>query len=327
MTTESSTNQPHTSKITAEGLGKVAADREAALLAYDGPDRIITAREYRQLLKEKPKNKVKFMTGLRGLDALTEGCVGGELVIIGGPPKNGKTLLAQTLTRNFAQQGIGALWFSFEVPADQFFSQMPEDTDFCLPQMLIPYKTDWLHTRIEESKLKHGTRAVFIDHLHFLVDLARASRNFSVDIGEIIRGLKREAIRLNVVIFLLCHSTKAQGIDGQVRELQAMDMRDSSFITQEADTTWIVQRKAKTKEKVGAKWVKLERPIYTNKAVLKVCNHRRTGVMEQRIELEKGETLFHEYGEESRQFRELEAGSVPLDEEKPWTEKEETLPF
>lgn len=317
----------------SETEGKVRADREAALLAYNGLDRVVMASEYRQILKDRPANRVKFKTGIRGLDALAEGCEGGELVVISGKTKHGKTTLAQTLTRNFAQQKVMSLWFSFEVGISQFLAQMPGEVDFCLPHTLIPYKPDWLSTRIEESKLKFGSRAVFIDHLHFLVDLEKQGRNISVDIGAVIRHLKRTCIRHNVVIFLLCHATKAQTPDGKPRELGSEDIRDSSFISQEADTTWVIQRMShRINKKTGEKLEKGEKAdevdyVFNNKAMLKVCNHRRTGAMEQRVTLEKGGALFHEFGEEAREFRELEAGSVPLDEERPWTEKEEVLPF
>jgi replicative DNA helicase len=215
------------------------------------------------------------------LDKLTDGFVGGELVALSGPTKNGKTLLAQTLTVNFKAAGINSLWFSFEVPARQFMTQIPDDCLFYLPNVLVPHTINWLDDRIVESKLKFNTRAVFIDHLHYLVDLESSRRNISVDIGAVVRRLKRIAIRHNIVLFLLCHSTKAQGPTGEVRELGSMDIRDSSFIPQEADTTWIIQRRLEEDR--------------DNQAMLKVCNHRRTGTMEKRTTLIKDGQLFKQF--------------------------------
>lgn len=281
---------------TAEG--RKLAEQEAALAGYAGEDRVISASEMRREIASRPKNRVHFFSKLPGLDRLTEGFQGGELIALSGPTKNGKTLLAQTLTVRFAEQEIHSLWFSFEVPAPQFLDQMPKDAEFYIPRMLVPHRPDWIDQRIMESKLKHNTRAVFVDHLHFLIDLARAGRNLSVDIGAIVRGLKREAVRHNIVIFLLCHATKALSPTGEMRELQAFDIRDSSFVPQEADSTWIIQRK-----------LDRETGEFNNKAMLKVCNHRRTGVMEKRLTLVKEGLLFNEWEDLAQQVRELEAGS------------------
>ena len=122
-----------------------------------------------------------------------------------------------------------------------------------------------------------------------------------MDIGAIVRSLKRAAVRHNVVIFLLCHATKALGPAGELRELQAFDIRDSSFVPQESDSTWIIQRKLDkgTEE-------------FNNKAMLKVCNHRRTGVMEKRVTLIKSGLLFEELQDLSQEFRDLERDSVPV---------------
>ena len=92
------------------------------------------------------------------------------------------------------------------------------------------------------------------------------------------------ALEHNIVIFLLCHSTKATGVDGNPRELGSMDIRDSSFVPQEADSTWIIQRRYDKKAK-----------MYTERAQLKVCNHRHTGVMDAKIILEKRGMLFEEW--------------------------------
>ena len=59
---------------------------------------------------------------------------------------------------------------------------------------------EWLRARIIESLVKYG-EMVFIDHLHFLFDLARM-RNTSIEIGQVIRTKKNSgAIELNITIF------------------------------------------------------------------------------------------------------------------------------
>ena len=267
--------------------------RESNLAFYEGEDRIISASEMRAELKKTSKNEVRFYSGIPDLDKITEGFVGGELVAISGPTKNGKTLLAQTLTVKFNKAEINSLWFSFEVPTRQFMTQLPDTCEFYLPKILVPHNPNWLDDRIVESKHKFNTRAVFIDHLHYLIDMEIGRKSISIDIGAVVRRLKRIAIRHNIVLFLLCHSTKGQGPMGEIRELGAMDLRDSSFIPQEADTTWIVQRKINDKKE------------FDNKAMLKICNHRRTGAMDKRINLIKTGQLFEQYIEEGKEIKEV----------------------
>lgn len=227
--------------------------------------------------------KVKnFRTGIAGLDALVDGVQTGELIAIGGPRKHGKTLLAQTVTANLHSQGVECLWMSFEVPTVQFLKQMPAGVNFFMPDTLKSADMEWLEHRIIEGKLKYETRAVFIDNLHFLVDLTTRG-NISLDIGIIIRALKRMAIEHSLIIVILCHSRKPD-IDkktGAVAEVTDWDLRDSSFIPQESDTTWMVQRTP------------------DDKNMVKVCCHRRTGKLNQKFMMHKPGLLLEEYFDES----------------------------
>ncbi len=270
------------SKDTLSSDGKSLMQEEATLSSYSGEDRVIFLKEMREDLKNRPKSQVKFSSGFRGLDRLIDGFEGGELIAISGPTKAGKTSFCQALTVNFKKEGIESLWISFETTISQFLSQIPSDADFCLPRLLVPHNPQWLDDRIMEAKLKYNTRAVFIDHLHYLIDLEKGNRNLSVDIGSIVRRLKRAAIRHNIVIFLLCHATKALTPSGAIRELNAYDIRDSGMVTAEADSTIIIQRII---GKAGEE---------NNKAMLKVCNHRRTGAYEQSMLLEKKSLLLTE---------------------------------
>ena len=85
--------------------GKALAEQEAALAAYAGEDRVISASEMREQIKNQPRNRVHFFSRLPGLDKLTDGFQGGELIALSGPTKNGKTLLAQTLDREIRGAG------------------------------------------------------------------------------------------------------------------------------------------------------------------------------------------------------------------------------
>ena len=126
---------------------------------------------------------------------------------------------------------------------------------------------DWFDDRVQESFLKYNTRIIFVDHLHYLVDLAR-QKQVSLEIGTIIRRLKTLAVQGDFLIFLLCHTTKGK----QDGTLSYDSIRDSSFISQESDAVILIQRKPEIGE---------------NAARVRVEFHRRTGVLERTVDLIK----------------------------------------
>jgi replicative DNA helicase len=146
-----------------------------------------------------------------------------------------------------------------------------------MPMLLKGKSIDWIRDRIQEAKIKYGIRAVFIDHLHFLVDMAKI-KNPSLEIGSIVRGLKLIALELNVVIFLVAHSTKIR-FD---QEPDLDSIRDSSFIPQDADIVLIVWR---GRNEAGE---------FTENNKLKVSKSRRTGVMGKSVILTYRDKLYWE---------------------------------
>jgi archaellum biogenesis ATPase FlaH len=234
---------------------------------YAGEDQVISSQEMALRLKDEPDSIVNAKSNIPSLDAATEGFREGELIVISGPTKNGKTLLAQTLTVQFVKQQYFPLWFSFEVPVRQFLNQFHVLPMIYLPSKLKAHALPWLEERVQESFQKYHTRIVFLDHLHYLVDLAR-SRNASIEIGQVIRFLKTLAVQGKFLIFLLCHTTKG----ASETELSYESIRDSSFVSQESDSVFMIKRKPEDGE---------------NMAKMRVEFHRRTGVMEREIELMK----------------------------------------
>ena len=91
------------------------------LRGYTGADEIIPLASLE--FNDKPcAFKSKFPT----LDILTDGLEPGELIVISGLTKNGKTTFSVNLTENFASQGIESLWFSYEMPYRQFRKMFSE---------------------------------------------------------------------------------------------------------------------------------------------------------------------------------------------------------
>ena len=247
---------------------------------YCEDDKVVTSFELRdKLASEKRTPHVSVKAGIHGIDYACEGFQDGELIIISGPTKMGKTLLAQTFTVAFSKQKEYAGWFSYEVPARQFLDQFPMLPLFYLPQKNKAQDFDWFMERCLEAYFKYHTRIFFIDHLHYLIDMARV-KNPSLDIGVIVRRIKRFAVDNDFIIFLLCHVGKNTGED-----LSHKDLRDSSFIAQESDTCIMVKRTPKEGQST---------------AKARVEFHRRTGMMEWTVYLEKKHGLLVEVANDER---------------------------
>lgn len=245
------------------------ANKLQELKDYDGEDRIITSYDLEQIVASQIDNENKVYSKFPDLDDSLDGFEGGELIAISGVRKNGKTLLSQSFTVNFHNQGIKSLWFSYEMTPKQFLRSFKDNLPYFLcPMTLKAYSMPWVKDRILEALVKYGIQVVFIDHLHFLFDMAR-TKNTSLEIGQVIRELKSIAIQYNLIIFLMTHMKK---VDFDKEPTDA-DQRDSSLISSESDVTLLIWRLKNTK----------------NRAVLKISFSRRTGVMEKSINLIRNE--------------------------------------
>jgi replicative DNA helicase len=247
------------------------------LLEYEGPDKIVTSLELDDILQQSGEQALCINSKLPALDRYIEGFESGELIALSGPRKGGKTLLAQSLTVYFLEQKIKSLWFSYELTPKQFLKSFPEIPLFLTPLKLKTNALPWMKERIIEALLKHGIGVVFIDHLHFLFDLAR-SKNTSLEIGQVVRFLKSIAIEYNLIIFLLCHMKKIT-FD---KEPDDGDVRDSQFVSSESDTGLIIWQIKNT----------------DNQAWLKVAYSRRTGAFDKKIKITKVNGLLREVRDE-----------------------------
>ena len=217
---------------------------EKALSEYQGEDRVMLASDLKEEFKSSLEKVVFLKSGLPTFDNLTGGFYTGELIIVTGMPKRGKSTWLRTVTKNLLKQDIKSLWFPFDMPLFSFMSAFGEELPvFYLPRMLKQEAMEWLHARIWESKVKYDIKAVFIDDLGYLVDLIH-SRNPSVELGTICRQLKRLAIEKNIIIFLAHHSTKVE----TGKDPTENNLRDSGLIAGVADKVITIQRKKDSAE-------------------------------------------------------------------------------
>ena len=261
-----------------------------ALAAYDGPDAVITWREYLASSRAQKKNGIRIGSGFSELDSLVGDFKTGEVISISGNTGQGKTLFARSLVKQFVEQEVPTLVFSFEVSADEFlepYQRLTNCETLEVPRSLKTGSLDWIEKRVIESKLKFDNKVVVIDHLHYIVDM-QSNENFSLKVGHALRTLKqRISIGLNQVVVLICHQ---QSISGD-KEPSISTIRDSSFIGQESDMVFIVHRLPDkihdlVQEGARTKRVKIAPEDYTydmGQSMVKIDKARRSGVYKKRL--------------------------------------------
>ena len=154
---------------------------------YQEPDMVVSSHELWEVLKNQQTQGFRVPL-FPILDNYIDGFQEGELIVVSGQTKHGKTLFCQTITKTLIKGNINSLWFTFEVPARQFLSFMQDGGMlplFYMPQQLKSRNLEWLEERIKEAIVKYQIKAVFIDHLHYLLDMKR--HNISLEIRSIMR--------------------------------------------------------------------------------------------------------------------------------------------
>lgn len=238
---------------------------EERLKNYRGEDEIILCNDILDLIcaRKQEKHAFELRPGFPDLDKTIRNFLGGELVVISGPTKHGKTLLAQTFTRNFSAQDHMGLWFTYEVPPEQFLEQFGDDLPiFTMPKTLKDNSLSWIIERTHEAKLKHSVRYVFIDNTHNVINLT--ANNLSQVMGEFLKAVKKMALRFNITVFLLHHLTKIKLGDDDT--IDSSLLRDSSLVAQTADTVMFV-------------WRDKDTILKPNRGYIKITENRRYGIM------------------------------------------------
>lgn len=230
---------------------------------YSGDDEVVTMEEIVKAAKLRNQGLRSYSTGYFGLDMLLKEFRDTELITISGPTKNGKTTLAMSLTKRLLEQEQKPCWFSYEMTEEEFEEKMGSDFMPIIfsPKQLKANDTQWVENKIVEAISKYDANIFFIDHLHYVCDISgRPNENLSSRVGRTMRELKRMAVKWNVCIFLIAHTTKIRATE----EPTVSSLRDSSFIGQESNTVMYVRR-------VG------EETDYTDEVDVFVIANRRNG--------------------------------------------------
>ncbi len=255
-------------------------------------DRIVESRKLAKALESR-KEVQSFSTGFGLLDNMVRGAREGDLWIVSGLTGAGKSQLMVSMARNM--ESLHPLFFSYEMPAPELLERFGENmTSFYLPLLTTSGYPSWIEKKIIEAKTKYGTRVVFIDHLHYLIDPNTASnRNSSEIIGALVRQLRQVARRNNVIMILACHVRR---INSKGQRPTLNDLRDSSNIANESDVVLILHRMG---DKRGRKEETHESSdvVISNDAILYVDKCRHFGGRLGKIRLMFDENGFYKEAE------------------------------
>lgn len=262
-----------------------------ALLSVEAADRIVSSIELAKELASATPQKT-FSTGYLHLDRMTMGFKEGDLVILSGLTGNGKTEYAVSLAKRYVENNTPPLFFSYEISSQELLERFGDPMPvFYLPRVSKSKTPLWIEEKVAEGIKKYGTKIVFIDHLHYLVDDSTTrTKNTSEMLGQMCRDFKQLARRQKVVIFLLCHVRKFTSTRPNMQ-----DVKDSSGIIQEADAVMIIHRTGKKRSRKAAQdnWDEEEQEV-GNEAILYLDKVRRRGGKIGKINLVFEDGLYKE---------------------------------
>ena len=254
-------------------------------------DRVVSSVELSEELKNTPEQQF-FKTGLGFTDKLIGGFAEGDLVVLGGTPKAGKTSMLQTWTKRFGEQGVPCMWFSIELSYRELFSRFGKTLPvFYVPRVMPGATThEWIEKKILEAKEKHGVKVVFLDHIGMVVDESVARHQNNIDIlDERIKRLKRFALKERVCIIAVATLQQSR-LKSKTAGFSSGDFRGTAMISYYADSLLAIDRlQGKTHVETVNDNLEVElledNLLIPSDAYLYVIESRRTGVRKSRIRM------------------------------------------
>lgn len=251
-------------------------------------------------LREKG-DETAISYGFRDIDTLTGGAHKGDLILLGGRPRMGKSALAQAWANNIAQNHY-VLYCSLEMTRAQlvdrdvvaavkqpiqviskgrfddevyyeifnFLGPLSERKIYLLRCEGGPVTTADIRAALARLKLDIEIDAVFIDYLGLLDD--RYGNTENDRIGYISRQLKSIARSFNVTLIAVSQLSRAVEKERFNKRPRLSDLRDSGSLEQDADVVVFLYRDdvyyteeewEEEMNKTGSKWKpKAERKPY-----------------------------------------------------------------
>ena len=156
--------------------------------------------------------------------------VAGDLIILSGQAKIGKSTLALNLLTSYAMNNIPSLYYCLEMRPERIMAKTisslrlvgrkeitVDDIIYCRTvygnkplYFAHSYKftTEQVFDTMREAIKRYGIEFMAFDHLHFL---CRSISNVSAEVGNVVREFKLLAEELGIPIMIIAQTRKVQG--------------------------------------------------------------------------------------------------------------------
>lgn len=197
---------------------------------------IVDLEDWRQIARdtEDRNGQVRgISTGYKNLDEMLEGFEPGEMMILTGHTKHGKSRLAANIAWNAANTGKTVYFINTEMTKLQMGRRFNALAGKSVPsgKILLNDKAGLGYSdviRIMENAKEKGCDLVIVDHLHFF---SRSVENQTNEISKIAKDFKDAAVEFELPLLMLCHVQQAD-----TKKYPTLQMiKNSSSIAQDAD--------------------------------------------------------------------------------------------
>lgn len=226
-----------------------------------------------ELAKDKKDGLNGVPSGFTGLDRITSGWQKSDLIILAARPGMGKSAFVLSMAKHIAvNHGIGAAFFSLEMPAIQLItrliaseSELPienlrkgqlSDHEWQQLQSKIVGLTDAplfiddtaslsifeLKAKCRRLKSQHDIQIVFVDYLQLMSTSGDNKGNREQEISTISRSLKGMAKELDIPVIAISQLSRAVETRGGSKRPMLSDLRESGAIEQDADMVIFIYR-------------------------------------------------------------------------------------
>ena len=208
---------------------------------------IVTMSEAVDALEARERNPAAIhQTGLVDLDSRIRGGLrDGQLIIVGGRPGSGKSVLTGQIAKAFAERGEPALIVSLEMDRAEMAERYIESVDRQilrgLPIHLVDsaYEAGRIAGLIRLAKRKHNIQLAVLDYLQLTESEDRkASRERQV--ADVSRTMKHLASELRIPVVAACQLNRNN--DREQRPPRLSDLRESGSIEQDADIVLLLHQ-------------------------------------------------------------------------------------
>lgn len=216
------------------------------------------------------KNNSLILLGEDGIDNLTGGFQGGDLVLLGARPSVGKSALATQWAWQFAKQGLRVGYYNCEmqeaacferfvaaktgisvtrVRLAKAFNNDEEERyrravrELSQQENIILFTGAKKINEIRNDQRKYKFSIIIIDYLQLLFVDDRYSGNRAAEVQELSLGLKRIAMDYKIPIIALTQLNRASESRAN-KEPQLFDLRESGSLEQDASTVFFLWNKS-----------------------------------------------------------------------------------